>query len=211
MIQLADEGHNVLLTTLPVRASICNHFDDISLLSERKLLYRGTCSEMASYFGSIGLPCPNHANPVKFYSSYGVVNYTSAESEYSSRQRVEQLEALFQRRCSREQSHQIHLRKIEQRTERKERLGNFLRNLLRKETALFPFNKASQCVAGLIGGCLDRGIWLKESVMERGQFVRRLHSLVWRQVAMDKRTNILRLLTSVALRLASAICGMVNK
>ncbi|CAA7402165.1 unnamed protein product [Spirodela intermedia] len=94
--QLALDGHTVICSIHQPRGSIYSKFDDIILLSEGSVVYMGPAKEEPlSYFAKFGYQCPDHVNPAEFLADLISVDYTSAESVFSSQKRIDDLVEAF--------------------------------------------------------------------------------------------------------------------
>ncbi|KAI3956344.1 hypothetical protein MKW92_008376 [Papaver armeniacum] len=99
--QLARDGHTVICSIHQPRGSVYVKFDDILLLAEGALVYAGPAhNEPVSYFSKFGYPCPDHVNPAEFLADLISVDYTSTESVYFSRKRIDGLVEAFVRNSS---------------------------------------------------------------------------------------------------------------
>lgn len=148
LVNISSMGHNILLISQPVRSSLCSIFDQLSLFSGGKVLFRGAVSQLAAYFSSIGLPCPNHLNPVQYYSSMiTAADYSTAHTAAKGEQ-AQRLEGIFHRRLILETTHQRKLAHIIKRARRKEAMSNIFRRLVRRGVALIPSKKTVDDAAG---------------------------------------------------------------
>ncbi|KAI3959903.1 hypothetical protein MKW92_020401 [Papaver armeniacum] len=99
--QLARDGHTVICSIHQPRGSVYVKFDDILLLAEGALVYAGPAhNEPVSYFSKFGYPCPDHVNPAEFLADLISVDYTSTESVYFTRKRIDGLVEAFVRNSS---------------------------------------------------------------------------------------------------------------
>ncbi|KAI3996199.1 hypothetical protein MKX01_022693 [Papaver californicum] len=99
--QLARDGHTVICSIHQPRGSVYVKFDDILLLAEGALVYAGPAhDEPVLYFSKFGYPCPDHVNPAEFLADLISVDYTSTESVYFSRKRIDGLVEAFVRNSS---------------------------------------------------------------------------------------------------------------
>ncbi|KAK4263898.1 hypothetical protein QN277_029253 [Acacia crassicarpa] len=99
--QLAQEGHTVICSIHQPRGSVYNKFDDIVLLTEGSLVYSGPArDEPLAYFSKFGYHCPAHINPAEFLADLISIDYSSAESVYSSQKRIDSLVESFSERLS---------------------------------------------------------------------------------------------------------------
>ncbi|XP_077253751.1 ABC-2 type transporter family protein [Tasmannia lanceolata] len=90
--QLAQDGHTVVCSIHQPRGSVYGKFDDIVLLAEGAVVYVGPArDEPLSYFSKLGYHCPDHVNPAEFLADLISVDYSSAESVYSSQKRIDDL------------------------------------------------------------------------------------------------------------------------
>ncbi|XP_052186008.1 ABC transporter G family member 7 isoform X2 [Diospyros lotus] len=94
--QLAQDGHTVICSIHQPRGSVYVKFDDIVLLAEGGLVYAGPAhDEPLAYFSRFGYHCPDHVNPAEFLADLISVDYSSAESVYSSQKRINGLVESF--------------------------------------------------------------------------------------------------------------------
>ncbi|XP_057961820.1 ABC transporter G family member 7 [Malania oleifera] len=88
--QLAQDGHTVICSIHQPRSSVYRRFDDIVLLTEGALIYAGSArDEPLEYFSKFGYRCPHHVNPAEFLADLISIDYSSAESVYSSQKRID--------------------------------------------------------------------------------------------------------------------------
>ena len=88
---LAEEGNTVIASIHQPRASVYALFDEITLMSEGRVVYSGPTSTVASFFAAQGFPCPNNISPPEFYVDLISVDYSSPEAEEASKRRIFQL------------------------------------------------------------------------------------------------------------------------
>eukprot|EP00850_Spirogloea_muscicola_P011306 SM000069S20743 [mRNA] locus=s69:581477:585310:- [translate_table: standard] len=93
--QLAKDGHTVVASIHQPRGSIYTMFDDLLLLADGLVIYSGHADEALSYFGELGHNCPSHSNPAEFLSDLISIDFSSAETEARTRDRVTELAAKF--------------------------------------------------------------------------------------------------------------------
>ncbi|XP_057422969.1 ABC transporter G family member 7 isoform X2 [Lotus japonicus] len=99
--QLAQDGHTVICSIHQPRGSVYSKFDDIVLLTEGSLVYAGPArDEPLTYFSKFGYHCPDHVNPAEFLADLISIDYSSADSVYSSRKRIDGLVESFSQRLS---------------------------------------------------------------------------------------------------------------
>ncbi|GLE06465.1 hypothetical protein PINS_up015712 [Pythium insidiosum] len=67
------EGRTVVATIHQPSAMVFALFDRLYLLSEGRVVYDGAAANAVSYFGSIGFPCPQDANPADVFMELLVV------------------------------------------------------------------------------------------------------------------------------------------
>ncbi|KAK9823842.1 hypothetical protein WJX72_005871 [[Myrmecia] bisecta] len=92
---LAADGHTVVASIHQPRSSIFAMFDDLVLLSEGGLVYSGPAADALDYFASLGHKCPSHYNPAEFLADLISIDYSSPESEASTRARSAKLQAAW--------------------------------------------------------------------------------------------------------------------
>lgn len=99
--QLAQDGHTVICSIHQPRGSVYGKFDDIVLLTEGALVYAGPAhDEPLAYFSKFGYSCPDHVNPAEFLADLMSIDYSSAESVYSSQKRIDGLVESFSQQTS---------------------------------------------------------------------------------------------------------------
>ncbi|XP_011015281.1 PREDICTED: ABC transporter G family member 7-like isoform X2 [Populus euphratica] len=99
--QLAQDGHTVICSIHQPRGSVYGKFDDIVLLAEGALVYAGSAHDVPlTYFSKFGYRCPDHVNPAEFLADLISVDYSSADSVYSSRKRIDGLVESFSQQSS---------------------------------------------------------------------------------------------------------------
>ncbi|KAK9118576.1 hypothetical protein Scep_016669 [Stephania cephalantha] len=95
--QLSEDGHTVICSIHQPRGSVYMKFDDILLLAEGSLVYAGPAKEEPlTYFSKFGYLCPDHVNPAEFLADLISIDYSSADSVYSSQKRINGLVEAFQ-------------------------------------------------------------------------------------------------------------------
>ena len=88
--ELADKGNVVIASIHQPRASVWKLFDDITLLSEGRVMYTGAAGRhLGEYFGDLGFPLPGHVNPCEHYVDVISVDVTSPELETESYARID--------------------------------------------------------------------------------------------------------------------------
>ncbi|KAK9116165.1 hypothetical protein Sjap_015112 [Stephania japonica] len=99
--QLAEDGHTVICSIHQPRGSVYMKFDDILLLAEGSIVYAGPAKEEPlTYFSKFGYLCPDHVNPAEFLADLISIDYSSADSVYTSQKRINGLVEAFQRNTS---------------------------------------------------------------------------------------------------------------
>ncbi|XP_034688428.1 ABC transporter G family member 7 isoform X4 [Vitis riparia] len=99
--QLAQDGHTVICSIHQPRSSVYGKFDDIVLLTEGALVYAGPAQdEPLAYFSRFGYHCPDHVNPAEFLADLISIDYSSADSVYSSQKRIDGLVESFSQQTS---------------------------------------------------------------------------------------------------------------
>ncbi|KAJ6891011.1 ABC transporter G family member 7 [Populus alba x Populus x berolinensis] len=99
--QLAQDGHTVICSIHQPRGSVYGKFDDIVLLAGGALVYAGSAHDVPlTYFSKFGYRCPDHVNPAEFLADLISIDYSSAESVYSSRKRIDGLVESFSQQSS---------------------------------------------------------------------------------------------------------------
>ncbi|XP_014513815.1 ABC transporter G family member 7 [Vigna radiata var. radiata] len=101
--QLAQDGHTVICSIHQPRGSVYKKFDDIILLTEGSLVYAGPARhEPLTYFSKFGYQCPDHVNPAEFLADLISIDYSSADSVYTSQKRIDGLIESFSQLLSRD-------------------------------------------------------------------------------------------------------------
>ncbi|CAM8886075.1 unnamed protein product [Rhodiola kirilowii] len=99
--QLAQDGHTVICSIHQPRSSVYIKFDDIVLLTNGALVYAGPALDAPlAYFSKFGYLCPDHVNPAEFLADLISIDYSSAESVYSSQKRIDSLVESFSQQIS---------------------------------------------------------------------------------------------------------------
>ncbi|KAJ8570222.1 hypothetical protein K7X08_006799 [Anisodus acutangulus] len=99
--QLAQDGHTVICSIHQPRGSVYAKFDDIVLLAEGSLIYAGPArDEVLAYFSKFGYICPDHVNPAEFLADLISIDYSSPESVYASKKRIDGLVESFSENIS---------------------------------------------------------------------------------------------------------------
>ncbi|KAF6138891.1 hypothetical protein GIB67_025620 [Kingdonia uniflora] len=99
--QLAQDGHTVICSIHQPRGSVYVKFDDILLLAQGTLIYAGPGhEEPLAHFAKLGYNCPDHVNPAEYLADLISIDYSSAESVYSSQKRVDGLVEAFEQNSS---------------------------------------------------------------------------------------------------------------
>lgn len=93
--KMAKRGNTVIASIHQPRSSIVKMFDDVTLISEGKVIYTGEAQTMSTYFKKLGYPCPNNVNPAEFYIDLVSIDYSSEETERSSKERITDLSNQF--------------------------------------------------------------------------------------------------------------------
>lgn len=98
---LAQDGHTVICSIHQPRSSVYGKFDDIVLLTEGTLVYAGPArDDPLAYFSRFGYHCPDHVNPAEFLADLISIDYSSADSVYSSQKRIDGLVESFSQQTS---------------------------------------------------------------------------------------------------------------
>ncbi|KOM28895.1 hypothetical protein LR48_Vigan609s002700 [Vigna angularis] len=101
--QLAQDGHTVICSIHQPRGSVYSKFDDIILLTEGSLVYAGPARhEPLTYFSKFGYQCPDHVNHAEFLADLISIDYSSADSVYTSQKRIDGLIESFSQLLSRD-------------------------------------------------------------------------------------------------------------
>ena len=89
---MADrDGHTIITTIHQPRASVYELFDDITLLSEGRVVYSGAREELAGWFKSLGHTCPRSSTPAEYFLDLVSVDFSSRDAEKESRARLHKL------------------------------------------------------------------------------------------------------------------------
>ncbi|MBA0676895.1 hypothetical protein Goari_018341, partial [Gossypium aridum] len=98
---LAQDGHTVICSIHQPRGSVYGKFDDIVLLTEGTLVYAGPARDQPlEYFSRFGYQCPDHVNPAEFLADLISIDYSSSDSVYSSKKRIDALVEAFSTQSS---------------------------------------------------------------------------------------------------------------
>ena len=88
---LASEGNTVIASIHQPRASVFAMFDELTLLSEGRVMFSGPTSSLLSYFAAQGFPCPSHVSPAEYFVDLISVDYSSPQAEEESKARIAKL------------------------------------------------------------------------------------------------------------------------
>lgn len=86
-----SDGHTVIVSIHQPRTSIFNLLDEITLLSEGRVIFSGPVDDLIPYFTKLSYPCPSLINPAEYYIDLISVDYTSPDKEVETKQRIESL------------------------------------------------------------------------------------------------------------------------
>lgn len=175
--KLADQNNVVLFSIHQPRSSIYAMFDDITILSEGKVIYTGSREEMLPYFESIGHPCPSYANPAEYYVDLVSLDLTSPEEETSSRERIDKLAETFASKYA-------------------EKFNKAITSLGSKAISMND-NSNSKLVAQKIKPKTNPFKNILSTVANSWRKLRILHQRAWRQITRDKPLNIARFASSM--------------
>ena len=92
---MTNKGNTVITSIHQPRSSIYKMFDEITLISEGRVIYTGDAKTMPNYFSSIGYPCPKNVNPAEYYIDLVSIDYSSPEQEELSKQLIIKLAETF--------------------------------------------------------------------------------------------------------------------
>jgi hypothetical protein len=105
LLKSLAKGKNTVVASIHQPGStVFSLFDDITLLSEGRIMYSGARTEMKSYFNSLGFSCPNNVNPAEYYVDLVSIDYTSPQTEDASRKKVKKLADTFLKQNSKRHS-----------------------------------------------------------------------------------------------------------
>ncbi|KAI9730845.1 MAG: hypothetical protein M1834_005563 [Cirrosporium novae-zelandiae] len=89
---LAAEGRTLILSIHQSRSDVFSSFSNILLLARGGFpVYSGKCTDMLSYFQSLGYQCPQTTNPSDFVLDLITVDLQHEAREAASRQKVQRL------------------------------------------------------------------------------------------------------------------------
>ena len=88
---LASEGNTVVASIHQPRASVFAMFDELTLLSEGRVMYSGPTDKLLTYFAALGFPCPSQVSPAEYYVDLISVDYSSPQAEDESKARIAKL------------------------------------------------------------------------------------------------------------------------
>ena len=98
---ISKKGKNTVIASIhQPRSTVYSLFDDVTLLSEGRIIYTGPNTEMKSHFSSLGYSCPNNVNPAEWVVDLVSIDYSSPETEAASRKRVKKLADAFFKKYS---------------------------------------------------------------------------------------------------------------
>jgi hypothetical protein len=169
---LARAGHTVVASIHQPRAAIYALFDDITLLSEGRLIFSGPVDELVPHFSSLGFACPDFINPAEFYVDLVSIDYTSPEDEAASRKRIGMLADSFASKVKAKVVVPV---------------------VAVSSNTVVTVNKQERGRPNLIAGLKGIGHGILRSIRK----FRILHRRAWRQVTRDKSLNIARLASSL--------------
>jgi hypothetical protein len=155
---------------------------------------------MVSFFAAAGLPCPSHANPLKFYCDAFGENENSDISREVSRERVAFLTERYKRRKSYEAACDRRLSDIVQSIERTKRIKMITAKS--QPRGISSVVHAFRSIPSGLKPCIRRAA---KRLLDACRLCRQSHVLTWRKVTEDKVTNIARLLASVVTSVALAV------
>jgi ABC-type multidrug transport system ATPase subunit len=170
---LADSGSTVIFSIHQPRASIYDLFQDISLLSEGRVIYSGPKEGLVPHFASLGYILPENVSPAEYFIDLVSIDYSSPEEEKASRERVQRLAKSFR---------ELQAEKLEK---------QFVQSTAQEHShsAIVP-NKSRRGPLAIIGSALKS---IQQSLRRFGVLYRR----AWRQVSRDKSLFIARLASSL--------------
>jgi ABC-type multidrug transport system ATPase subunit len=85
--KLARDGNIVIASIHQPRYSIYQLFDSMTLLSEGRVMFSGSTSDVASYFRRLGHPVPPSNNPAEFFIDLISTDFSSAATEADSKEK----------------------------------------------------------------------------------------------------------------------------
>lgn len=94
---LADAGHTVICSIHQPSSTIFELCDDILLLSGGRVVYTGERCAAAAYFEGLGHSIPKNSNPAEKFLDLISVDYTSADDQMKSKERIDALVAAFEK------------------------------------------------------------------------------------------------------------------
>ena len=85
----SNANHTIIVTIHQPRSSVYAMFDDVTLLSEGKIMYTGARDGMVTHFTKLGFPCPPRTNPAEFYLDMVSPDFSSPSAEKASHLRIQ--------------------------------------------------------------------------------------------------------------------------
>ena len=114
LLKSLSKGKNTVIASIhQPRSTVYSLFDDITLLSEGRIIYSGARTEMKSYFNGLGFSCPNNVNPAEYYVDLVSIDYSSPQTEDASRKRIKKFADTFLKQNSKRHSSLFKKLKVE--------------------------------------------------------------------------------------------------
>ena len=175
---IAEKGSTVIFSIHQPRASIYELFQDVTLISEGRVVYSGSKEEMPKYFADLGFSCPQNVSPAEFYVDLVSVDYSTPEEEKSSKDRINTLADKFAAlKAADYLSHKV---RDEDRFDR-------------SKQPIVPTRKHRGLLQSLSFRLSSSFRRFKRSLQKFGI----LYGRAWKQVTRDKPLNIARFASSV--------------
>ena len=182
--KLCTEGNKTVIASIhQPRGSIVSLFDDVCVLASGKVMYCGPLELVPKWFASKGYSMPNNVNPAEFLIDLASVDASDVESEMKSKERVDEL-------CSAWQTEGVAFIKTKE--------NGLIAKFANSEFS--PFKAMSKRSSGEALRLKDVDELQTKKTSKRPGFLTQLKLLTtrsWRQVTRDKKTNKVRLITSL--------------
>lgn len=175
---LAAMGSTVIFSIHQPRASIYELFEDISLISEGRVIYSGTKKNFVPHFESLGYSLPPNVSPAEYYVDLVSVDYSSPEEEVATKKRIHWLADQFaQSSQSNYEANRVTVAST---------VDSEKKNAIIPRKRKGPLSLVRSSATGLFRG-----------VKRSAQKFAILYSRAWKQVTRDKSLNIARFASSI--------------
>ncbi|RYH27453.1 ATP-binding cassette domain-containing protein [archaeon] len=175
---IAEKGSTVIFSIHQPRASIFELFQDITLLSEGRVVYSGSKDDMTIYFADLGYSCPSNVSPAEYYVDLVSVDYSTPEEEQRTKDRTHMLADKFADRKV--------VDYLEHRVREEDRIHKGKKPVVPTRQHRGTFHSLALRMSALLRG-------INRSLQKFGI----LYGRAWKQVTRDKPLNIARFASSV--------------